>query len=371
MAKSLFSHELVDKLTANVKETPNGVNALYGAWIWREVQNVVILRKNFRARNDPEYTNLLSRIRLGIAWDGRSPMTTAQRGDDRNFAQSDFKTLHSRQLQGLRVEEQKLFEDAPIICATKVVRDLINREITRNHAVKNNKGMHDYHAKDTFHSLRLDEQLQRRMWQVRSTDTKDYLGKLPLSVGMKVMVMENVALKAAAVNGAEGILREIKYSLDDKGRRYADCAYVEIKGSNFCMHPLGPDIVPIVPWTTYFDYIADNGLKFSVGRTQLPLVPAYAYTDYKAQGKSLARVNVDLNGAASLQSFYVMVSRATSIKSIAVLRNFRPNTMQGRLGQDFRDEFARLEVLDARTKDRYDNGRPQPMDVDEGENYLY
>ncbi|KAJ7110943.1 hypothetical protein C8R44DRAFT_532036, partial [Mycena epipterygia] len=50
-----------------------------------------------------------------------------------------------------------------------------------------------------------------------------------------------------------------------------------------------------------------------------------------------------------LQSFYVMVSRATSLKSIAVFRNFKPHTMQSRLGQDFRDEFARLEVVDAAT----------------------
>ncbi|KAJ7099670.1 hypothetical protein C8R44DRAFT_642242, partial [Mycena epipterygia] len=51
------------------------------------------------------------------------------------------------------------------------------------------------------------------------------------------------------------------------------------------------------------------------------------YTGYKAQVKSLERVNVDLNGTASLQSFYVMVSRATSLKSLAVLRNFKSTTM--------------------------------------------
>ncbi|KAJ7142802.1 hypothetical protein C8R44DRAFT_603193 [Mycena epipterygia] len=369
-AKSLFTHELVSKVTESVKENPTGVDSLYGAWIWREVQKVVILRKNFRSLDDPEYTNLLARIRLGMAWDGRTPMTSAQKGENANYTQSDFKTLHARQLQGLAVAEQKLFEDAPIICATKVVRDLINRELTRNHANKTRRAVHDYHAHDTFHALPLDDNLQRRTWLVRSTDTKDALGKLPLSIGMKVMVMENVALKASVVNGAEGILREIRYSVDEKGRRYADCAYVEIKGSNFGMHPLGVDIVPIVPGTSYFPYIAEDGTKFSVGRNQLPLLPAYAYTDYKAQGKSLKRVNVDLNGAASLQSFYVMVSRATSLKSLAVLRNFRPSTMQGRLGQDFRDEFARLEILDARTKMSYEQSH-QPaldeMDVDPAE----
>ncbi|KAJ7793639.1 hypothetical protein B0H14DRAFT_2393262 [Mycena olivaceomarginata] len=138
-------------------------------------------------------------------------------------------------------------------------------------------------------------------------------------------------------------------SVDEKGRRYADCVYVEIPGSNVRLHQLGKDIVPIVPMQSVFEYIADNGLKYHVGRKQLPILPAYAYTDYKAQGKSLQRVIVDLNGAGSLQSLYVMISRATSLQSLAVLRKFKSATLYSRLGQDFRDEFARLEMLDAHT----------------------
>jgi hypothetical protein len=51
----------------------------------------------------------------------------------------------------------------------------------------------------------------------------------------------------------------------------------------------------------------------------------------------------------SLQSVYVMLSRATSLKSIAVLRAFNPRTLNSRLGEEFRVEFARLEELDALT----------------------
>ncbi|KAJ7656087.1 hypothetical protein DFH06DRAFT_899129, partial [Mycena polygramma] len=55
-----------------------------------------------------------------------------------------------------------------------------------------------------------------------------------------------------------------------------------------------------------------TGESFSICREQLPLLPAYAYTDYKSQGRSLKWVIVDLNGCHSLQSVYVMLSRATS-----------------------------------------------------------
>jgi ATP-dependent exoDNAse (exonuclease V) alpha subunit len=172
---------------------------------------------------------------------------------------------------------------------------------------------------------------------------------------MKVMIMENIALRASVVNGTEGVLKHIKYSVDSKGRRYADCAYVEI------LHKTGDiterKIVPFVPEPTYFSYTSDTGLTFSISRNQLPLLPSYAYTDYKSQGRSLTKVILDLNGCMSLQSVYVMLSRATSLRSIAILRSFKPRTMNSRLGEEFREEFARLERLDALTTAEWE-GKP-------------
>ncbi|KAJ7939347.1 hypothetical protein B0H13DRAFT_1578891, partial [Mycena leptocephala] len=57
-------------------------------------------------------------------------------------------------------------------------------------------------------------------------------------------------------------------------------------------------------------------------------------------------VIVDVNSCRSLQRFYVMLSRAKGLKKMAVLRNFNPRTMSARLGEEFRKEFAPLEVLD-------------------------
>ncbi|KAJ6601231.1 hypothetical protein DFH09DRAFT_900651, partial [Mycena vulgaris] len=49
LAKSLFSHDLVGQLVPNTTETADGQAALYGAFLWRMVSKVVILRKNWRA----------------------------------------------------------------------------------------------------------------------------------------------------------------------------------------------------------------------------------------------------------------------------------------------------------------------------------
>ncbi|EJU02976.1 hypothetical protein DACRYDRAFT_42811, partial [Dacryopinax primogenitus] len=56
-------------------------------------------------------------------------------------------------------------------------------------------------------------------WHLNSTVTGDFLGSLPLVIGMKVMIIENIALQYKAVNGAEGTLTNIKYDITD-GIRY-------------------------------------------------------------------------------------------------------------------------------------------------------
>ena len=64
---------------------------------------------------------------------------------------------------------------------------------------------------------------------------------------------------------------------------------------------------------------------------------------------------IDLQGCHSLQSAYVMLSRATSLKGIAIMRWFNPSKINRSLSQQFRDEFARLKQLDEITRLEFDN----------------
>ena len=92
----------------------------------------------------------------------------------------------------------------------------------------------------------------------------------------------------------------------------------------------------------------------TIRRTQLPLVPAYAYTDYKSQGRTLDKAIVDLASASSLQSIYVMLSRVKTLEGIAILRWFNPNKLYQRHPQDLRDEFVRIAELDEITRNMYE-----------------
>ena len=194
---------------------------------------------------------------------------------------------------------------------------------------------------------------QRALWTLRASMTKDSLWMIPLVPGMKVMITENIAIKVKAVNDAQGTLKDIKYEIDASGRRIAVCAYVHVANSGISTYGLPDDIIPIVPVSTMFRYKPPEGLHFSITRRQLPLVPTYVFTDYKVQGQSMERAIIDLSYCHSLQSVYVMLSRAKSLKGIMILRSFPANKINQCLGQEFRNEFRRLDLLDKATKAKY------------------
>ncbi|KAJ7018537.1 hypothetical protein C8F04DRAFT_977181 [Mycena alexandri] len=90
-------------------------------------------------------------------------------------------------------------------------------------------------------------------------------------------------------------------------------------------------------------------------RKQIPILPAYAYTDFKSQGRTLDFVIVDLATARG-QGVYVMLSRVKSLKGLAILRWFPPTKVFQRVSQEMRTELERISLLDAATTLQYDNG---------------
>ena len=67
-------------------------------------------------------------------------------------------------------------------------------------------------------------------------------------------------------------------------------------------------------------------------------MPGWALTDYKVQGTSLQKAIVDVASARNVQHGYVMLSRATSLKNLAILRRFNLGRALGRLPKDLRDD---------------------------------
>jgi ATP-dependent exoDNAse (exonuclease V) alpha subunit len=90
-----------------------------------------------------------------------------------------------------------------------------------------------------------------------------------------------------------------------------------------------------------------------VTRTQLPIVPAFAITTYKAQGLTMSKIVVDLQvslGALEVASIYVPLSRVKRAEDVAIIRPFDMKVLQIRpsLAQDA--ELKRLDELNSKTQ---------------------
>ncbi|KAF8204732.1 hypothetical protein BJ912DRAFT_824379, partial [Pholiota molesta] len=68
-------------------------------------------------------------------------------------------------------------------------------------------------------------------------------------------------------------------------------------------------------------------------------------TAHKAQGQTMHKVIIDLEGTKGTESPYVMVSRVTSLDGLLILRNFSDKKIKCRMSEDLRIELRRLDVL--------------------------
>lgn len=188
-------------------------------------------------------------------------------------------------------------------------------------------------------------------------ESKDYLGRLPLMPGMPILITENLALAGKIVNGARGTIKHIAYDLIGS-KRVARCVYVEVPGSTLQLPGEHQHIVAVFPRSITFKYTSKNNIKFNVSCRQVPIVPGWAFTDYKAQGASLPTAIIDLTTARNVQHAYVMLSGATSLNKLAILQKFSSQRALGHLSKDLGDELQRLAVMDNETKKTFLNTHP-------------
>jgi ATP-dependent DNA helicase PIF1 len=343
---SLYSHNLISHVSTCTAASNEGQQEIIGAAIWRQFCDVVLLRKNQRQADDPVYASLLARVRAGEC--------TGHKVDKNGL--SDYDILKKRVLSSMADSDPSVytvFQDAPIIVGARVLRDEVNHQRLYQHAHRLKVPVTKYYSSDSLRKEPVPISVRERLWRVSSTVSKDALGILPLFHGMRVMITENISIGNRLVNGAEGIVHEVHYRVDEQNHRYAQVCLVLVEGSSVNAVDHNNDVVPIFPVSRSFVYVSPFRERFNVSRSQLPLLPAYSYTDYKSQGRTLSHAIVDLESARSLQGSYVMLSRVKSLANLAILRNFKRERIEQRLSEELRDEFSRLEMLSARTKEAH------------------
>ncbi|EDR05732.1 uncharacterized protein LACBIDRAFT_302987 [Laccaria bicolor S238N-H82] len=77
--------------------------------------------------------------------------------------------------------------------------------------------------------------------------TKGHLGRLPLVIGMPILVAQNFDVQEGIVNGTYGTVKHIRYRTDKTGKRMLISCVVKVEDANEESMPhLMPNEVPVL-----------------------------------------------------------------------------------------------------------------------------
>jgi ATP-dependent exoDNAse (exonuclease V) alpha subunit len=331
-------------------------HALKGRTIFLDYDHVVILREQMRITDDV-WTGILSRLRVG------------------ECTEHDIKEVQKLVLTNPACEipdfSTSPWCDATLITPRNATKDLWNTAALERHCRMSGNRKYIISAEDTIKETGAtpDKRTRLTIAGLKNDTTKNLKMRVELAVGMKAMVVLNIATEADLANGTRGTVqgfaldpREERTSPNEEGHvhlRYPPPVIYfkpEIK-PNTVFEGVPEGIIPISPSMIRFSVDVEGG-KVTIERRQLAIVPAYAFTDYKSQGQTMEYVIVDISkpptGLLSPFSVYVALSRSRGRKTIRILRNFDPTLLMHHPSEDLRKDMARLERLDEQTKEAFE-----------------
>ncbi|KAF5335803.1 hypothetical protein D9611_009612 [Ephemerocybe angulata] len=293
--------------------TTDGQKQVFGKLLWHSVDTVVSLDETHRqagAKNE-RFRELLSRLREGTC------------------TNDDYTLLQSRVLgpdkAHLFATTDSPWRGCPIVVSDNATKDALNESCAVQFALDNNVDLHWYYASDSRLGRAIEnddvlEELQTR----DSGATKGRLGRIPLCIGMPVLVAQNWDVRGGVANGSRGTVSQVRFKWNRKGQRVLTSCVVRIADStDIAMPGLDKHEMPILSDSVEMSF-NNKWAKTSKSaqRKQVAVVPAFAMTAHRAQGQTLSHVIVDLYSCRGTEAAYVMVSRATSLDGLLVYRDF-------------------------------------------------
>jgi len=193
---------------------------------------------------------------------------------------------------------------------------------------------------------------------------------------MEVMVMFNVSTDLDVANGAHGhivdIVLDLREELSNIPSNTIELQYppiyvlvAMIRTKAVALDSLATGVLPITSLAKTFSVVTASGNKITVAREQLPVTPAYAFTNYRSQAQTIEYCIVDLGtpptGKLTPFNAYVALSRSRGRNSIRLLRDFDERLFTHHPSEYLRLEDERLGILDLRTKETWLSSRNAPI----------
>ena len=167
--------------------------------------------------------------------------------------------------------------------------------------------------------------------------TGGLMGQLDVIVGMPILLRSNINVADGLYNGARGRIAEITPPESDVTTSSSSSSSPHAPSSVF-VHFEDPKVgarairkeiggrpaVQIDPITVGYEYQGHQ-----LRRTQLPMIPAFAFTIHKSQGLTLEKAVVDLEGSLPPGMAYTALSRVRNLDDLVITHydrfKFKPN----------------------------------------------
>ncbi|KAJ4492153.1 hypothetical protein C8J55DRAFT_486060 [Lentinula edodes] len=272
--------------------------------IYHSFTKVVTLTKQMCTKDD-RWMLLLDRLRDGDCTEGNMSELTKLRLDIPKNPSVDF--------------DSEGWKDAVLITPRNSSRKLWNAAALRKHCQSMGQRLYSCPADDTSAEQPLTINQQMCAASLKAKDTGNLHHRIELAVGMKAMVMLNIATEAELANGTRGVITGIVSDYCEPALPVV-CEGVTMlrfppaviffrlnKGTNIRLEDMEEWILPIVPSHAKFTITDDN------------------VTDYKGQGQTIEYIVVDLAAPTSGPkmtgfSVYVALSRSRGRGNIQLLR---------------------------------------------------
>jgi hypothetical protein len=337
-----------------------GINTRAGLAIFHlEFHTVINLDEQMRQAEDTKYHSLLQNLRQG-------------KGTD-----EDYLFLMSRVIGKCKDEVQDVFK-TKIITTTNDVQRHLNSQLVTAFAKSRNQPEFFFIASDKFkETAQPNAQSRQYILDLPMKKADNLPGSVQLTIGIPVMVTMNVSVPLCITNGSTGILREIifdpKENLDFSNDTYSVqklkfqplALIVEFPNSSFYLNTFPPNCHPIFPVSVNFTHVFSKGppkKSTSVKRTQVPLVPNFASTNFKCQGDTFTSAIIDMapsgTTVSKAASAYVSFSRVTRSNQLFILREFPIAIIQRGAKSTVANKektlaMKRLEILSISTMEKY------------------
>ncbi|KLO03749.1 hypothetical protein SCHPADRAFT_811814, partial [Schizopora paradoxa] len=161
---------------------------------------------------------------------------------------------------------------------------------------------------------------------------------------LPVLIKYNEATECCVTNGAEAkVIDWIMYKDPHTQKEMLKTLFVELQNppTSIQIDGLPKNVVPLSPDTKTIKCELPDGSQISISRTQVPVIPNFAMTDYCSQGRTRPFNVVHLNHCPTHLSYYTCLSRSATHEGTLILNGInsqaitssRSNGLSGNIRQ--------------------------------------